>query len=187
MRLSLTLIASFCFFFKSFASGSPVEGYVWFNNQAGPNDCNPDDAALVDIAVDDALELVGVTTAHTWVIQSQSYGSDRSLRGGGRELCSDWCINRCNNVPYLCYGICEGCRRKLNEIDDNDTENNDSENSVDSVDSIDDSEDTEDTIDDSEPWKSICETAVRGQALNGDISATCRPVLAFAKCQMHIL
>jgi hypothetical protein len=158
MRLSLTLIASF-FFFKSFASGNHLVGYVWFNPNAEANACDPVDAGFVDGAVDNALEVAGVTDTGSWAIGSQSYVPDRSLRGDGRELCSQWCINRCRNMPYLCYGVCAGCRRNLQNDDDEETQPD---------------------------YKTICETAVQGQATNDDISETCRTALVSAKCQINI-
>jgi hypothetical protein len=74
---------------SSFASSpSPaITGYVCFNDNAGPNDCDLEDAGLVDGAVDDALEDAGVTEASSWAIGSSSYSHGRSLRGDGHELC----------------------------------------------------------------------------------------------------
>jgi hypothetical protein len=183
MRLSLPLIASFFFFFKSFASGNSIAGYVWFNDHAGPNDCDLDDAGIVDDAVDDALKEKGVTEATSWLIGSSSYSHvrsssythgrssfynhGRSLRGDGRELsCTAWCSNRCRQIPYMCYGVCAGCKKR-----DLGSNYHDEERFY---------------VQETQPdYKSICETAVRTQATNDGISDTCQAALVSADCDVH--
>jgi hypothetical protein len=158
MRISLTLIASFFFFFKSFASGNIIVGYVWFNNNAGPSDCDLVDAGIVDEAVDEALEEAGITEARSWAIGSSSYSHGRSLRGDGRELvCSSWCINRCKSTPYMCYGVCTGCMtRNLESNDDVEENNDDGEESIDDgEESIDDAKESFDDAEEYQPYKSI--------------------------------
>jgi hypothetical protein len=64
---------------------------------------------LVDDAVAQMLyERVGYPT-DDWVTL-ESDPDRKNLRG--RELCSQQCIDRCRLNPYLCYGICSGCRRR---------------------------------------------------------------------------
>jgi hypothetical protein len=161
MRLSLTLILSF-FFFKSVTGLTRLGGYVWYNDKAGPNDCDLSDAAFVDGAVDDVLEQAGIAEASSWAIGSYSY---QGIRGGDRELCTQWCINRCKNTIYLCYGTCEGCAggRRAATMAWNPT--------------IDDGEKPD--------YQELCESAVQGEASNDEISDTCREALKEAKCDVH--
>jgi hypothetical protein len=91
-RLSLTFIAAL-FFLKSFASGEELSGYAWFNNNAGPNDCNVSDADIVDETVEVALESAGVTEVSSYMVVAASNGGGRSLLGDGREL--EHCTTEC--------------------------------------------------------------------------------------------
>jgi hypothetical protein len=105
MRLSLTLIAAFCFL-KSFASGL---GFAWYNPNAAAGSCTAADVAEIDDAVKNVFNAyMGIATGNWSILQ---YGSGRKLRG--RDLaCTQQCIDRCRLNPYLCYGMCSGCRRR---------------------------------------------------------------------------
>jgi hypothetical protein len=103
MKLSLTLIAAFCFL-KSFASGL---GFAWYNPDAAYGSCTAADVTLIDDAVKGVFAQYMGTATTNWV--NLQYDSGRELRG--RDLCTQTCINLCRLNKYLCYGCCSGCRR----------------------------------------------------------------------------
>jgi hypothetical protein len=105
MRLSLTLIAAFCFL-KSFASGL---GFAWYNPNAAFGSCTAADVTKIDDAVKSVFAQYMGTAMNSW--SDLQYGSGRKLRG--RDLvCTQACIDKCRLNPYLCYGCCAGCRRR---------------------------------------------------------------------------
>jgi hypothetical protein len=99
---------------KSFASGQDTS-FAWFNENALAGDCNPTDVATIDNKVELMFYNMLGHPIYDWVPMDSGAGN-RNLRG--RELCSDFCNNRCSNTPYMCYGGCSGCgRRTLTSVD----------------------------------------------------------------------